>query len=442
MKNLCSLLVSFFCLTFFASAQKVYFIYFQTEDHSPFYVKMNDKILSSSSTGYLIMSDLKDSAYNFSIGFPSTQKESKFSVTITGKDRGFLIKNFESGLGLFDLQNASVIKAQKDESDQNVIYQRRNDDFASLLSKAANDTSLLYAIVRKVPVQELESVIAKQIKPDVLPEIRSNEVKSNIDSVITQQENPIVVETLKSETGDSSKVNTAANTFTDTEMRVEEKNDRTDTLGNVITNRSNIENKIDVPSLDTALVSSQTEVYRRSIVKRHAESSTSEGFGLIYYDDYGNAVDTIRLIIPNPRIVFKQQADTMEKQDGFIHISELNKDTLAKLPVVVSAQSKTTEKTNCKSIATNSDFLKLRKNMAAKETDEGMVDEAKKVFKSKCFSTEQIKNLSVLFLTSAGKYQFFDAAFFHVSDQNDFSSLESEIKDDYYIRRFKALIGQ
>ena len=80
--------------------------------------------------------------------------------------------------------------------------------------------------------------------------------------------------------------------------------------------------------------------------------------------------------------------------------------------------------------------------MAGKLTDELMVDEAKKLFKKQCFTTEQIRNLSALFLTSAGKYQFFDAAFTSVSDKNNFPSLESEIKDAYYLKRFKALVGE
>jgi len=70
------------------------------------------------------------------------------------------------------------------------------------------------------------------------------------------------------------------------------------------------------------------------------------------------------------------------------------------------------------------------------------VASAKKTFKTKCFTTEQIKNLGALFLTSSGKYQFFDAAYLHVTDPENFSSLESEIKDDYYLKRFKALIGE
>jgi hypothetical protein len=70
-----------------------------------------------------------------------------------------------------------------------------------------------------------------------------------------------------------------------------------------------------------------------------------------------------------------------------------------------------------------------------------MIAQAKKYFKTKCYRTEQIKYLSNLFLTDEGKYQLFDAAFMHVSDQEKFASLQLLIKDAYYLNRFKALIG-
>jgi hypothetical protein len=43
---------------------------------------------------------------------------------------------------------------------------------------------------------------------------------------------------------------------------------------------------------------------------------------------------------------------------------------------------------------------------------------------------------------AAAKYQFFDAAFGHVSNSSEFTALGSEIKDEYYSKRFKALIGE
>jgi hypothetical protein len=209
-----------------------------------------------------------------------------------------------------------------------------------------------------------------------------------------------------------------------------------DTVSNTLAKRTDI---------ITEPVNTTEEVaFKRSQVKKYSESSTSEGFGLVYHDIFEGGQDTIRLLIPNPPIIFKQptEQDSSLIQREFIHVDELKRDTVQQTPIVVAVKNNASAKSQCKSIATSNDFFKLRKNMAAENTDEGMVAEAKKVFKSKCFTTEQIKNLSALFLTSAGKYQFFDAAYSHVSDQENFSSLESEIKDDYYLKRFRALISE
>jgi hypothetical protein len=70
-----------------------------------------------------------------------------------------------------------------------------------------------------------------------------------------------------------------------------------------------------------------------------------------------------------------------------------------------------------------------------------MLDEAKKYFKDKCFTTEQIKNLSSMFLSNAGKYNFFETAHKFISDTEKFPSLQSELKDEYYVNRFKTLVG-
>lgn len=80
--------------------------------------------------------------------------------------------------------------------------------------------------------------------------------------------------------------------------------------------------------------------------------------------------------------------------------------------------------------------------MAAESSDDNMISEAKKVFKSKCFSTRQVKNLGSLFLTDEGRYKFFDAAYAYVSDLNEFPSLQTELKEEYYINRFKAMLRQ
>jgi len=443
MKNL-FLFLAFIVFAICASAQKVYFIYLQSDNSGPFYLKVGDKIYSSSASGYLILSNLVDSSYNFSIGFPSSKSESKFMVPLEAKDKGFLIKNFDFGLGLFDLQRLTVIRELKDDSPQNISYIRRNDDFSSLLSKAAKDTSLLYAIVR---VKE-EDVAMQKVQPKAIDTVEKNEesvlpkdtVGSNSPqtSIALAEQRQDTIETPQSNSDTKAienivNKNREENAITSAE-RVEPIDSTTNVEPDTVSNGANISS---IP------LAAEEIVFKKSIVTKCSESSTSEGFGLVYYDVYDGGRDTIRLLIPNPHIIFKtSEQDSSLEQKNFIRVEELRKDTVQQTPIVVAAKNITPVSSQCKAVASTNDFFKLRKNMASENTDEGMIAEAKKYFKSKCFTTEQVKNLSALFLTSAGKYQFFDAAYLHVSDQKNFSSLESEIKDDYYLKRFKALIGE
>lgn len=80
--------------------------------------------------------------------------------------------------------------------------------------------------------------------------------------------------------------------------------------------------------------------------------------------------------------------------------------------------------------------------MATQDTEADMLVVAKKNIKKKCFTTEQIKNLSALFLTNQGKYDFFELAYNYVSDKEQFALLQSELKDEYYMKRFKVLIEE
>ena len=78
--------------------------------------------------------------------------------------------------------------------------------------------------------------------------------------------------------------------------------------------------------------------------------------------------------------------------------------------------------------------------MAAENNEDDMIKAAKKVFKSKCFTTKDIKNLSTLFLNDEGKYNFFDAAYTYISDSDIFYTLENQLTNEYYLKRFKAMI--
>lgn len=112
--------------------------------------------------------------------------------------------------------------------------------------------------------------------------------------------------------------------------------------------------------------------------------------------------------------------------------------------VAPSADSATTVKpvtnANCKVLADEKDFYSVRKKMVSHPDPESMVSTAKKAFKEKCYSTSQLRNLCVLFLSDAAKYNFLDAAYPYVSDAVNFASLSDLLQESYYVNRFNAMI--
>ncbi len=80
--------------------------------------------------------------------------------------------------------------------------------------------------------------------------------------------------------------------------------------------------------------------------------------------------------------------------------------------------------------------------MAAELNDGDMINTALKKFRSTCFTTEQVKNLGGLFLNEEGRYRLFVAAYPFVSDLAAFNSLEAELKEEYYIIRFRAMLNK
>ena len=96
----------------------------------------------------------------------------------------------------------------------------------------------------------------------------------------------------------------------------------------------------------------------------------------------------------------------------------------------------------CKKAASEEDFLKLRRKMAQQSKDDEMISEAQKFFKNMCFTTEQIRNLGVLFLNDEGRYRFYDAAMKYVLDFQNFGTLENTLTSTYYKKRFQALIPE
>ncbi len=339
------------CLTEGISAQQTYFAYLQTENKLPFYVKMNKKVLNSSTTGYLIIPKLTDGAYNIQVGFPKSEwPEQNFAYTVNKKDLGFIIKNFgEKGWGLFNLQSMEVLMAGSDQKKEDVNNQNIQSDSTS------------------TPKTDSMNVVAPQ------------SIKNDTPATATTTINPSIQKLSQIQTGQGLEL-----TFVDK-------------------------------------AAEQMDTVQIFIPYEQVSSNPSEG----KKDSTTEAGKFLNIELANPNT-----------QSDSVKIEKV--DTIAKDTQTLS--SKLNINPNCKTLADEQDFLKIRKKMAAEDNNDDMIAVARKIFKKKCYTTGQVKNLGLLFLTDEGRYQFFDAAYPYVYDRYNFYTLQNQLTDNYYINRFKAMI--
>lgn len=158
-------------LPFNLQAQKSHFIYIETENKQPFFIKMDEEILSSSVYGYIILPNLSDSSYSLSIGFPKNEwPEQNISVTVKEADAGFILKNFGAkGWGLFNLQNAQIIMPDKKVDDKKAVeIELIADTFSTILAAVVNDPTIAQRVV---------------VKNGQLPAEKSPETKTGITKI-------------------------------------------------------------------------------------------------------------------------------------------------------------------------------------------------------------------------------------------------------------------
>jgi Domain of unknown function (DUF4476) len=419
-------------------AQLNHFIYLQTENKQPFYVKMDKKVFNSTISGYLIIPKLQNGTYNFAIGFLNEEnKEHDFSCTINNKDVGYLVKNFaDNGWGLFNLQGLQVVMSGAKEPD--IAQTTKTDAFSNLLSDVVND-----------PAIKQENLLVNEAKqkntiPQVAPDAAKIEAALTVTALDTKKTVP------------EEKLDTSAST--------------NPILLNTITKKDVINNQdglqvtyIDlingVPDTINVIIPTEGEKYdghNDTTLKKGGNETLKKDDDLLQKSGTNiKSNDTIQGASQN---LNKQGSETIspanatkkEEDKKFLEIDLANSNQQKTDSAVVKKvdENPSEQVTNnalminsdCKSNAQEEDFLKLRKKMASAKSEEEMLSSAKKTFKVKCFTTDQIKNLGVLFLNDEGRYNFFDVAYPFVSDTRNYKQLEDQLTDSYYKSRFQAMI--
>lgn len=471
-KKLCSLLV-LLILSWATKAQQVHFVYLQTENAQPFYVKMDNKVISSSSEGYVILPQLQDGDYQLVVGFPKKEfPEEKFDVSVNKVNEGFLLKNFDGDWKLFNLQTLALTDGVS-EKPVAVANTKEADRFSTMLAGVVKDSSILqnHEVVVKTPAALPADTVA-----NVVANNDNNNASPVVDSAKTSPQTEPVVQTAV----DISQVLKRTDNEGLQMVYVDKNDDKQDTIRVFIPQK-----KVSAVDNDSPAVKSKEPEQKNiatisglTITPTVAESnpdttqSESDTSGYVSRpsaqeadtnpvsnpnNDLANpAQDSVTLV---QKEIEKPSADTVEDSkevtEGkentapvIVLHPEANKkaaksekqrkqDELILLPKVVTSSEVNSD---CKAFATNEDFLKLRKKMASENRNEKMIQVARKFFKAKCYSTEQVKDLSYLFLTDEGKYMFFDAAYPFTSDSDQFGQLESQFSDGYFLNRFRALL--
>lgn len=442
----------YFCFTLFlvfsiiTNAQLNYFVYLQTDNKQPFYIKINDKLISSSSAGYTIIPKLTNGNHNIIVGFPKDQwPQQNFSFNITNNDAGYYIKNFgDKGWGLFNLQTLEVIMAAASIAIKEKVVGENDDAFAAAI--AGKEAPKLVDI--KPKEEAVVEVTVKEISPPVAILVQRIHIEKVASSFTTKG---YIAKYVSHTASDNDTVNVEIPKELKINYPKKAKDENVALLK---------KEKLDLNEASKEVVAKESKFLDIEFQNPNAKPSVL------------NTLKKEEIILPDTSIDKKVETQIMEAvkvEEVKVEEKKIEETEVLETPKV--EEKKNIEKVNteivspkvvqqvetatyinkdkplvpfnsdCKIGATQEEFKKLRKKMAGETTDADMILVANKFFKTKCFSVEQVKNLSLLFLNDKGKYGFFDEAYPYTIDTQNFVNLQSQLHDAYYINRFKAMIG-
>lgn len=158
-----------------AEAQQARYIYIQSENNQPYYVRLNGTTFSSSASGYLLIPQLSSGDYTIQLGFPRTNAEYGFHFQLGQEDRGFSLKlGVDNSWSLFDMVSFNSIKGS--------LVTSKPAEQATAESKAPE---------QKVPEQKAADpkvtepkTVVETRQPVVTPAAATTEKKPSLNSLI------------------------------------------------------------------------------------------------------------------------------------------------------------------------------------------------------------------------------------------------------------------
>ncbi len=129
-------------------AQNTGFVYIESEDAQPFYIRSRDSLYLSAPEGYIILAPLKNLKGELILGFPGKAAAAfVFTISSPEVDKGWLLRDMKKeGWRLYDIRKDELVPIRRLGSGSNPFQgmHKRNDAFAYRLSQVVNDSAVLY----------------------------------------------------------------------------------------------------------------------------------------------------------------------------------------------------------------------------------------------------------------------------------------------------------
>jgi Domain of unknown function (DUF4476) len=442
-----------------------YFVLIQADNRQPFYVRLNNQLYSSSDGGHLILGQLKDSSYTITIGFPGQGfPEQRFLLDVHQNDQELRLKNEEGrGWRLYDIGGRELNMpdggAVSGTGKPRFSGVKKDDAFSRLMAEVVHDTAVMYNTYAMAEMLSDSSSTAKSTPAGVLSGTDTATVAAGraiaADTAAGNPSYSIVLNATPSMGLNSSpppvltpspgKVDSSRAADTDTAAAGRPSVDST--VGGGYHHRSATGLTVAAgPPSRTDSTASAAPLYRSSGVVKLSEHKSSHSLRLVYADNGGDKkADTIVVIIP-----VDTPADTARLAASRSHGPNPDSPVLGTGALLRPRAADTSQKrpaarsalpfvnSDCHSYATDYDVDKLRVKMLESGKDDDRIQSARKVFKTKCFSTRQIRALSEVFTSDAAKFRFLEAAYPFVSDDR-FSELVNLLADPVYSGKFRSM---
>ena len=356
-------------------SQQTHFIYIQSEDKQPFYIRFKEKIISSSESGYLIAPKLEQGQLNFTLGFPKNAwPSSSYSLEIESKDLGFQLKKVdELTWALYNIQTSDLLSPVEVNKVSNQIIETSTDEFTNILAEVSNTPSVKQ---KKINTENNSAGFVSNIDSSSIAKDNIT-IDSNVNEIIgvrvPVQTKPVVIKEKKEK---KSKI------------RLEPSN-----------------------------------------VKQDFSFLDSTGRSLTYTIKEGDTEDHVVVFISYEKPLVFPKAEP----DSIMPVA------IEQIITPENTQTQVQQVIRCSSNAEEKDFLKLRRKMTQEDNEEKMIEVAEKAFKDKCYSTDQVRYLAVLFINEDNRLAFIRISVNYISDLSLFGTLQQLFNTEKNINSFKEI---